>query len=148
MSLRAVRSPLAPKMTMEHSSTGLRASPNEQVAGSSDIVDGLTDERCASQDRISTPERPSPVRLPGRAQRLEALGLEAKGEVTPPLLRYRGSPEGGGRAWDGAICAAPWLRSAGSARGSRCTSCRFPPACARSRPPGRNAFREFSARAR
>jgi hypothetical protein len=42
MSFRAVRSPLAPKITIEHGSTGLRASPKRQISGSSATADRST----------------------------------------------------------------------------------------------------------
>src|SRR5438876_11753271 len=57
MSLRAVRSPLAPKMTMEHGATGLRSSLSRQVERSSAVAVWFTREEWISGESISTTDR-------------------------------------------------------------------------------------------
>ena len=51
----------------------------------------------------------------------------------------RGTPAGDGCGWDGAVCAAPWLRSGGCARASPRNAGPLLRACARCRPAGRSA---------
>ena len=53
--------------------------------------------------------------------------------------KCRGKRAGGGCGWGGAVCAAPWPRSAGCARGSRRNAGPLLRACARCRPAGRSA---------
>src|ERR1035438_2478364 len=53
MSLRAVRSPLAPKMMMEHGSTTLRPSSRRQTINSSNCWDWFTRKPSSSDPGIS-----------------------------------------------------------------------------------------------
>src|ERR1017187_1663887 len=53
--------------------------------------------------------------------------------------RFPETPAGGGYGWGAAVCATPWLRSAGCARASRRSFAPPLPACARCRPPARIA---------
>src|SRR5579859_1574061 len=55
MSLRTVRSPLAPKMIIEHGSTALRVSPRRQVFKSSAVMVRFIREPSSSRAKISTP---------------------------------------------------------------------------------------------